>query len=435
MKRISLFIGMLLACHMLFAQGISTINGTVDKKIYPKVYLYKILNGRLSEVATSTPDSSDRFAFRFTPEYTGLYALGGADLSGQRNIFKFYFKGGDELNLQLEKANYTLVENNTAENLKLTEWFRSSYSFLDKAVYWSTMSTYVDFFPEVEEMYAKLPTIKSEAKTGNPQFDALFSQVVDFDFAYFAIGYLYTPRSAHPSKEEMSDYYTRFHADQFLTADLLKFPYGDRLMSNLVYQKVDLSTKPSFEQQVAAIPTDVIKGQYVLNRLASARSFTDYQDMYNTFARYFVLEDQKERAQAIAVKLADTKEGTPALPFSYPDISDKKVSLSDLKGKVVVLDIWATWCGPCKAEEPHWEKLVESFKGKDVAFVGISVDQDKKAWDKYVPEKGLKGIQLHAGPGNDLSKAYQISGIPRYLLIDKRAISSHQIVQDQVIPG
>lgn len=144
------------------------------------------------------------------------------------------------------------------------------------------------------------------------------------------------------------------------------------------------------------------------------------------------MKEQQERAQAIAVKLADTKEGTQAVAFSYPDISGKKVSLADLKGKLVLIDLWATWCGPCKAEEPYWEKLNEQFKGKDIAFVGISVDQDKKAWDKYVPEKNLKGIQLHAGPGNDLSAAYKVTGIPRYMLIDKKEISLRQTVQDRV---
>ncbi|HWW40787.1 TlpA disulfide reductase family protein, partial [Pedobacter sp.] len=294
------------------------------------------------------------------------------------------------------------------------------YTLLDKAVYWTTISSYVDFFPEIEEMYAKLPAYKSSAKTGNAEFDKLFSKIVAFDFTYLAIGYLYTPRSTHPSQEEMSNYYTQFKADDYLTADLLKLPYGDRLLNYLVYKKIDISTKPSIQQQVEAIPVDVVKGQYALSKLTSAVSFSEYEEMFKTFKPYFILEDQKERAQAMAVKLVNTKEGTPVLNFSFPDVNNRKVSLSDLKGKVVLIDVWATWCGPCKAEEPHWEKLVKNYKGKDVAFVGISVDQNKKAWDKYTSEKNLNGIQLYAGPGNDLSKAYQINGIPRYLLIDKK---------------
>ena len=419
--RTSLFILLLsLLTSSLMAQNATIINGTADKKSYAKVFLYKVLNGRLVEIATATPDSSERFAFKFTPEYQGLYAVGGSDALSLRHVFKFYFKGNDELNIRLEKANYSLSGNNSPENIALTDWFKASYSLLDKSVYWTTISTYMDFFPEVEEMYTQLDAIKSRNKTGNAKFDAFFSKIVDFDFANLAIGYLYTPRSAHPSKEELSDYYIQFKSDPFLSEDLLKFPYGDRFMTSLVYKKIDMSSKPTFQQQVEVIPADILKGQYVLARLSGARSYSDYQDMYNQYKQYFILKDQQERAQAIAVKLADTKEGTQAIAFSYPDITGKKVSLADLKGKLVLIDLWATWCGPCKAEEPHWEKLNEQFKGKDIAFVGISVDQDKKAWDKYVPEKNLKGIQLHAGPGNDLSAAYKVTGIPRYMLIDKK---------------
>lgn len=65
----------------------------------------------------------------------------------------------------------------------------------------------------------------------------------------------------------------------------------------------------------------------------------------------------------------------------------------------MLLDLWATWCDPCKEEEPYWEKLIENFADKDVVFVGL---------------------QLHAGPGNIISEAYQVAGIPRYILIDKK---------------
>jgi thiol-disulfide isomerase/thioredoxin len=271
----------------------------------------------------------------------------------------------------------------------------------------------------VEQFKGKLDGIKKVVKTGNTNFDKFFPEIVDYDFAYYAISYLYMPRTAHPSKEEMSDYYTQFNADRFLTTELLKFPYGDRFMSNMVYRKLDLATKPTFDQQVAAIGPDVLKGQYVLQRLEGARSYSDFQEMNNTYRKYFTLPEQIERAKIVEAKLVETKTGVPAFQFSYPNISGQKVSLADLKGKVVLIDMWATWCGPCRAEEPHWEKLNEEFKNKSVAFVGVSVDQDKPKWEAYVKEKNLKGIQLHAGSGNTLSDAYKVNSIPRYILIDK----------------
>jgi thiol-disulfide isomerase/thioredoxin len=227
------------------------------------------------------------------------------------------------------------------------------------------------------------------------------------------------PRTAHPSKEEMSDYYTTFNADKYLTPTLLNLPYGDRFLTNLVYQKVDLARKPGMDKLISTIGPDVLKGQYILQRLESVRSYSDFQEMNNTYNKYFTLPEQIERAKAVELKLVETKTGVPAFQFSYPDLSGKKTSLADLKGKVVLVDMWATWCGPCRAEEPHWEKLNEEFKGKPIAFVGVSVDQDKPKWETYVKEKNMKGIQLHAGPGNELTNAYKVNGIPRYILIDK----------------
>ena len=401
------------------AQQHSNINGVFESAPYKKVTLFKVYNGRLVEVATSTPDAQGRFAFRFTPEYEGLYSVGTGNALNQQDLNRFYFKGGEEVNYKVIKGGYDLVGKNSKENEALYSWDKQARTFKEKGTTPGGMSTYVDFFPEVETFKGKVATIGKSVKTGNPKFDALFPTLVDYDFAYYAISYLNMPRSAHPSKEEMSEYYTTFDADHYLTKQLLDMPYGDRFLTGLVYRKVDLASRPTFEQQVAAIPDDVLKGQFVVGRLESSRSYNDFQEMNEAFNKYFTLEEQKQRAAAVEAKLVETKTGVPAFKFAYPDVTGKKVALDDLKGKLVLVDLWATWCGPCRAEEPHWEKLNEEYKDKAVAFVGVSVDQDKPKWEEYVKTKHMKGIQIHAGTGNELSNAYKVTGIPRYILIDK----------------
>lgn len=419
MKKTILMLTALVSTTVALAQQPSNITGTTDPAKVKRVGLFKVLNGRLKEIATSTPDASGRFAFRFTPEYEGLYSLGSGNAQNQQGLFRFYFKGNENLNLKLTQNDYELTGKNSPENETLYVWDKQAKTFHDKGTTPGGMSTYVDFFPEVEQFKGKLDGIKKSVKTGNPNFDKFFPELVDYDFAYYAISYLYMPRSAHPSKEEMSDFYTQFNADRYLTTELLKFPYGDRFMSNMIYRKLDLSNKPTFDQQVAAIGPDILKGQYILQRLEGARSYSDFQEMNEKYKKYFTLPEQIERSKVVEARLVETKTGVPAFQFSFPDITGKKVSLADLKGKVVLVDMWATWCGPCRAEEPHWEKLNEEFNGKPVAFVGVSVDQDKPKWDSYVKEKKLKGIQLHAGSDNELSNAYKVNSIPRYLLIDK----------------
>ncbi len=115
------------------------------------------------------------------------------------------------------------------------------------------------------------------------------------------------------------------------------------------------------------------------------------------------------------------KKGLPAPSFSYPDKTGKKVGLEDLKGKVVYVDVWATWCGPCKVEIPHLEKLQEKFHDQPVAFVSVSIDQNAEAWEKMVKENNMSGIQILADQaGNSqICKDYKIKGIPRFILIDQ----------------
>src|SRR5699024_3466392 len=245
------------------------------------------------------------------------------------------------------------------------------------------MSTYVDFFPEVEQFKGEVPKIAASSNTGNSKFDSLFKKLVDFDFAYYAISYLYMPRSAHPSKEEMSDYYIDFDYDKYLNDFLLDLPYGDRFLGSLVYRKVDLTSNPSLKEQVQVIPSDVLKGQYVLQRIEGARSYDAFEEMYNENKQYFILDEQKQRVTTVQTKLVETKAGWKAFTFNFPDVDGNEVSLESLKVNVVLVDLCATWCGPCRAEEPHCEKLNEEYKAKDVVFVGVSVDQDKEAWEKY----------------------------------------------------
>jgi thiol-disulfide isomerase/thioredoxin len=112
------------------------------------------------------------------------------------------------------------------------------------------------------------------------------------------------------------------------------------------------------------------------------------------------------------------KEGEPAIDFNYPDIEGNEFSLSSFKGDLVYVDVWATWCGPCKAEIPSLQKLESDYHGKDITFMSVSVDTDKEAWQKMVAEKELGGVQLWADGWSKITKDYAIFGIPRFMLFD-----------------
>lgn len=116
-------------------------------------------------------------------------------------------------------------------------------------------------------------------------------------------------------------------------------------------------------------------------------------------------------------------KGAPSPGFNYPDKNGNNVSLEDLKGKYVYIDVWATWCGPCKREIPYLREMDEEYKGKDIAFVSLSIDkmEHKDKWLKMIEEEDLRGIQIIADQGwdSDFISAYKIQGIPRFILLDK----------------
>ena len=112
------------------------------------------------------------------------------------------------------------------------------------------------------------------------------------------------------------------------------------------------------------------------------------------------------------------KEGEPAIDFNYPDTDGNEFSLTSFKGNLVYVDVWATWCGPCKSEIPSLQKLEADYHGKDITFMSVSVDTDKEAWEKMVADKELGGVQLWADGWSKITKDYAIFGIPRFMLFD-----------------
>jgi thiol-disulfide isomerase/thioredoxin len=114
------------------------------------------------------------------------------------------------------------------------------------------------------------------------------------------------------------------------------------------------------------------------------------------------------------------QKGQPAIEFTGETATGEKVKLSDFKGKYVYVDVWATWCGPCKYEIPYLKKLEEDYHARNIVFLSYSIDDDRKAWEKFVPEKELKGVQIIGEKAweSKLCKDYKINGVPTFMLFD-----------------
>ncbi len=150
---------------------------------------------------------------------------------------------------------------------------------------------------------------------------------------------------------------------------------------------------------------------------------------YKSIKPVYDLLGNKVKASAEGKRLADrlillkrSAIGSQVLNFSQADTEGKLISFSSFKGKYVLIDFWASWCGPCRAENPNVLKAYNAYKDKNFTVLGISLDDKAENWKKAIKEDGMPWTQLSDLKGfkNEVSTYYGIMGIPSTLLVDPK---------------
>ncbi len=187
---------------------------------------------------------------------------------------------------------------------------------------------------------------------------------------------------------------------------------------DVMYDSSERDTKNIIEMY-SDYPT-VIKALQSLNW----KRHKDYMiEQYNILAAKFPNDTYIQNAKANLLELiesvAKTNIGKVAPDFTFPDINGKQVSLSSFRGKYVLIDFWASWCGPCRQESPNVQKQYQLYKDKGFEVVSVSIDTKEDAWRKAVEEDQIKGTLLLAKDSKKIMTDYVFSGIPYMVLLDK----------------
>lgn len=217
--------------------------------------------------------------------------------------------------------------------------------------------------------------------------------------------------------------------------DIKGTAYND-LRFNL-YKRLDsLFSHRSFDEEIYQANRQYVKdyirtnssslltlGLFRIFILQSAISEQEKLSIFNSIANKVRNTYGGEEISREINQLINTTIGKTAPLFSLPDTSNKNVTLKQFQGQYVLLDFWASWCGPCREENPAIKKVYEEFKDS-LVILSVSLDDDKEKWLKAIKQDGLTWVHISdlKGWNNAVAKQYYIESIPANFLLDPAGI-------------
>ena len=158
-----------------------------------------------------------------------------------------------------------------------------------------------------------------------------------------------------------------------------------------------------------------VEGPYIQSFYQNITKRFPNSETAKAFAEKFL-----QRTPAAAIEPIGAKKGNPAADFTANTPDGKTVSLQSLRGKYVLLDFWASWCAPCRRENPNVVQAYQQFKDKNFTILGVSLDTDQAKWKEAIAKDGLTWTHVSElkGWGSAIARNYGIESIPQNFLID-----------------
>lgn len=220
------------------------------------------------------------------------------------------------------------------------------------------------------------------------------------------------PLDRSPEQKQLADSFMKKNiADLNDYANVLRF---NKVLDSLVFLVPE------------GIGRDLIYARLIEDRLSRSRIPFETSEMNkasakinNTHLQAQITRDNERLRNVLAGKMSNATHVRSALQVSSDKFFDEL--MKPYKGKVVYIDFWAPWCGPCMSEMPNSKELKKELAGKEVVFLYIGLSCTKQSWENTIKDKGIEGEHYFANDndGKLLSDKFNISGIPHYVLVDK----------------
>lgn len=418
------------------------IGCTKETPIDYGVFTGKIDNIDTKEITLIKSDKSFRKEIPVEPNGTfrdtikanpGLYLL-----TVGKNKISIYINNGDAVNVVANANDFNRSLKVSGKGAATTNYLlfknkKTTELIGDNKVFYALEE--VDFKNKVQNIKATLNTVLDTIQGIDPAFKTLEKRSLNFAYLLQLSRYA-TGKHSYWSKNK--DYKPSIGFLKELDAVdvnneedfLFSEAYKQLIIAYYVDKIQELVKKDSIDYALAkvkvhsAIPNSTIKNNLIFSGAEYGIVKTEnFEDYYKIFISASTNEENNNKIKLLYNKLLKLNEGQPSPKFiNYENNAGGTLSLDDLKGKYIYIDLWATWCAPCLEQVPYLKKLEKTYHDKNIYFLSISIDKPKDydKWKKMIVDKALGGIQVIADKGykSQFAQEYFISSIPRFILID-----------------
>ncbi|MEZ4792362.1 MAG: TlpA disulfide reductase family protein [Gelidibacter sp.] len=378
------------------------------------------------------PDGT--FADTLKLSRSGFYSLNVG-----REFTMLYLKNGYDLKMNLDAQSFdeTIIytgKGETENNYLAAKSLKNENSKADPVAFYGKEEQ--AYKAEIENIHKRNAEILNSLSNPDKDFVASEQKNLDYDkylgfkhlrispcvllqTTHFKVSDTFLPKELKDMKYDDADAYTN-------SSSYKQLAYGKTLdaIFETIGDDYNNATVDDFKAindiKIPALKDDVFS---YLGKFMVSPSNPNMESIHGYLVSNTSNDETKKNINETYEKNKNLVKGMPSPQFvNYENHKGGKTSLADLKGKYVYIDVWATWCGPCKREIPFLKEVEKKYHGKNIEFVSTSIDvaKDHDTWVEMVKNEQLGGVQLMAD-NNWKSKFvtdYAIEGIPRFILID-----------------